>query len=374
MGNSRQTGYLVLADISGYTSYVAATEIEHAQEILAELLELIIERFKSMLTISKLEGDAVFAFLPGTSLPRGETLLELVELTYLGFRDRIEATRRRTTCECNACQAIPNLDLKFIIHYGDYIAQDVSGIHELLGSDVNLAHRLLKNHVSEAIGSRAYALFTAQALAKMEIQPDGLVGLTESYEHLGEVEVYAIDLHQRYSELLAARVNFISPQEAMVSYSQDIPAPPEVVWDWLNEPGRRSQCMLNPHAVMKPVFRPGGRTGAGALNHCIHGKNVAMQETVIDWRPFDYFTVEQTFSGFVQQATFHLEALGDGKGTRLTVNIKGHSPAPGPLDRPMFLLMARRLFPYGKMIEKMADLIQAERSPEIQTPVWLNQG
>ena len=54
-------GYLVLADISGYTSYLAQVELEHAHEILTDLLETIVEKFKQILTVSKLEGDAVFA-------------------------------------------------------------------------------------------------------------------------------------------------------------------------------------------------------------------------------------------------------------------------------------------------------------------------
>ena len=39
MERKTQTGYLVLADISGYTSFVAQTEIEHADMALAFLLE-----------------------------------------------------------------------------------------------------------------------------------------------------------------------------------------------------------------------------------------------------------------------------------------------------------------------------------------------
>ena len=57
MSSITQHGYLVLADISGYTSFVAGTELEHAQAILGELLESIITRFKARLTISKIEGD-----------------------------------------------------------------------------------------------------------------------------------------------------------------------------------------------------------------------------------------------------------------------------------------------------------------------------
>ncbi len=33
-----QHGYLLLADLSGYTSFVARTELEHSQEIIGELL------------------------------------------------------------------------------------------------------------------------------------------------------------------------------------------------------------------------------------------------------------------------------------------------------------------------------------------------
>src|SRR5215211_4864962 len=157
--STTQQGFFLIADISGYTSYIAATELEHAQDILSELLELIVSRFQVSMKIHKLEGDAVFAYTPASTFQRGEALFELIESTYVAFRSRREAARRRTTCTCNACRNIPNLDLKFIAHYGDYFVQDVMGTKELVGSDVNLVHRLLKNHVHESTGWSAYALF-----------------------------------------------------------------------------------------------------------------------------------------------------------------------------------------------------------------------
>jgi hypothetical protein len=60
MSTNTRHGYLVIADISGYTSFVARTELEHSQEILTELLELLMARFQPLMTISKLEGGAVF--------------------------------------------------------------------------------------------------------------------------------------------------------------------------------------------------------------------------------------------------------------------------------------------------------------------------
>src|SRR5262249_31772482 len=120
MSPAIQQCYLILADISGYTSYLAGTELDHSQAILTELLELVIERFQTCLTISKLEGDAVFAYAPASRIARGETLLELIELTYVAFIDRRDIAYGRTTCTCRACKAIATLDLKFLLHAGDY--------------------------------------------------------------------------------------------------------------------------------------------------------------------------------------------------------------------------------------------------------------
>lgn len=43
-----QRGYFLLADISGYTSFVAGTELEHSHEILSGLLTTICENIESL--------------------------------------------------------------------------------------------------------------------------------------------------------------------------------------------------------------------------------------------------------------------------------------------------------------------------------------
>ncbi|HLE27394.1 MAG TPA: hypothetical protein VI793_04710 [Anaerolineales bacterium] len=52
METKTQHGYLVFADISGYTSCLAGTELDHAHEILTDLLETIVGRLKGLLTTS----------------------------------------------------------------------------------------------------------------------------------------------------------------------------------------------------------------------------------------------------------------------------------------------------------------------------------
>ena len=204
MERKTQTGYLVLADISGYTSYVAQTEIEHADLALSYLLETIVEKIGGLLVIGQLEGDAVFAYAEEGKLKEGKSLLELIDQTYLAFREIALALYAGATCPCKACRALPTLDLKFMVHHGEFLLQRVAGITHLLGTDVNLIHRLAKNRVTESTGWKGYALFTNQGLEHMQTDKASFVQQTESYEHLGEVETYVRDMHPRYEAMKAS--------------------------------------------------------------------------------------------------------------------------------------------------------------------------
>src|SRR5260221_9929711 len=105
-----QHGHLLLADITGYTSYVATTELTHSQEILTELPETIIAQFKPLFTISKLEGDAVSAYAPEASIPRSEAILQLIKITYTTFRSRQRNAHALTTRTRCPLPNIPPLD------------------------------------------------------------------------------------------------------------------------------------------------------------------------------------------------------------------------------------------------------------------------
>lgn len=80
----------------------------------------------------------------------------------------------------------------------------MAGIRDLLGTDVNLIHRLLKNGVSESTGWKGYAVFTDQALEQMQCSRDNYFRRWETYEHLGEVNIYCMDMHTRYEEMKAS--------------------------------------------------------------------------------------------------------------------------------------------------------------------------
>lgn len=340
---SVQRGYFVIADISGYTNYVTRVELDHAQSILTNLLELIKDAFQPRLLISKFEGDAVFAYAPETRILWKEGLSELLEAAYARFRSATSSMRRQTTCECNACRAIPSLDLKFIAHYGEYIEQDVSGAKELLGSDVILAHRLLKNQVFARTGWSAYLLFTRACLDRLGIAYPQMCEYTESYEHFGEVPVSCADLHVAYQEAIEARRALVKPEDADGKVVVTIRASRQEVWEWLNDPQKR---LLWEKLDIRPVLRPMGRISVGARSHCYHGKQQAMLETVVDWRPFDYFTVDKEFTVFMVanklRVTTYLRELEDGA-TQLTMAVKRIGGAPAPFFsffcEPLLIMM-----------------------------------
>ena len=185
-----ESGCLLIADITGYTAYLSDSELEHAQETLSELLELLIEHTRPPLIISRLAGDAVISYALGDGFSQGQTFVEMLEDTYVAFRRAIELMVLNNTCRCNACANVSNLDLKFFVHYGQFGRQQLSAHDELVGSDVNLIHRLLKNHVVEETGFGAYTLFTDAAIQSMGLEEAGatMTPLTEEYDHLGQVQ------------------------------------------------------------------------------------------------------------------------------------------------------------------------------------------
>jgi hypothetical protein len=186
-------GFLVLADISGFTAFVTTTELEHGPPIIAALLEEVIQRISPPLEIQELEGDAVFALgLDGTLVPPA-TLLEVLNAGFAGFRSRQRELQADESCSCNACRSVWRLRLKMICHHGAFLRQAVGDRVQAAGSDVILAHRLLKNRLARK--NADYTLFTRPALRSLDVDPvrAGLSAHVERDEHFGDVECFIVD-------------------------------------------------------------------------------------------------------------------------------------------------------------------------------------
>jgi uncharacterized protein YndB with AHSA1/START domain len=364
MSTIARHGYLVIADISGYTSFMAKTELEHSHQILSELLELLVSRFQPTMTISKLEGDAVFAYAPKEVFVRSETLIDFIESMYVAFRDKQLSMKRATTCTCNACRNIPTLDLKFFLHCGDYIQQTVANIKELVGSDVNLVHRLTKNHVTEATSWRAYMMFTEQCLNLIGVKLANAHVQMEAYEHLGEIKTFNVNLHQRYKEITEARRIMLDDKDADLIIQIDFPTPPAVTWEWIHNPEKRNIWGGVPDAWSAGA-RPQGRSGVGSSNHCAHGNSISTQ-VVMDWHPFEYYTTHSFENGkHTFTETVHFEALPNG-GTRVRQAMRMHMPIPRFVRRAAlkFLLITQNH--YDEMMVRAAQLAEEDYAKSVR--------
>ncbi len=287
--STAQPTCFLIADISGYTGYLVDVELEHAQDILADLVGAVVSALRPDFRLAKLEGDAAFMAMTAETID-GSMLLDTIERCYFGFRRRRRDVRQATSCECNACSRIPDLDLKFVVHHGSAIEHKVAGQRELVGPDVIVVHRLLKNEVVEKLGIPAYALFSQACIDASGLDPValGMREHTETYEKIGDVRVWVLDLERRWQEEESRGRVFVEPEKSILIVSVPTEVPPQVAWEFITKPGQRMswQPWVTSVAVEGAT---GGRRGPGSANHCMHGKDAVIEE-ILDWRPFDYVT------------------------------------------------------------------------------------
>jgi uncharacterized protein YndB with AHSA1/START domain len=190
---------------------------------------------------------------------------------------------------------IPDLSLKFVAHAGPVVRQQMAGLDELMGRDVIVVHRLLKNTVTEASGATAYALLTDACTTAMGLDPAalGMQPHTETYDVVGEVPGWVHDLERRWEEEdVRARVR-VGPEDAGLQTDFPTTAPPQLAWEAITTPGGRMAWSVGVTGVT--TDGAGNRRAVGATNHCMHG-NEEILEQILDWRPFDYVTLRSTMN------------------------------------------------------------------------------
>jgi Protein of unknown function (DUF2652) len=112
-----ELSYFAIADIAGYTSFLAGVELDHAQDIIADLMDTVVKGLRPPFRLAKFEGDAAFVYAV-TEKADGSLLQDSIESAYFKFRRRLRDVRQASVCECKACVAIGDLDFKFVVHHG----------------------------------------------------------------------------------------------------------------------------------------------------------------------------------------------------------------------------------------------------------------
>lgn len=204
---ARARGTLLLADISGYTGFLQGVADAHhaliieadeppvAYALMSSLLDAMVTAVVPPFRLAKFEGDAIFAVAPDPEFAlRGADVLACLRACHGAFTARLAEANSLWTCTCGSCARVHELGLKFVLHHGDYVVQPIAGREELLGPEVNIAHRLLKNHAVDLIGVRPYALLTDAALVALGVSAEGMVATTETYEHVPPIPAHVLPL------------------------------------------------------------------------------------------------------------------------------------------------------------------------------------
>ena len=121
-------------------------------------------------------------------------MIDCLTECYADFRGRVGTALDIWQCACDACTRIHVLDLKFILHAGAYVTQEIAGTRKLAGPEVVMAHRLLKNNAAKLVGHSAYALVTTAAAAQLDIPTEDAVPIAETYEHYPPISAHVFSL------------------------------------------------------------------------------------------------------------------------------------------------------------------------------------
>lgn len=315
-----ESGFLLIADITGYTAYLARGEIEHAPTIAGDLLETVIGRLEPPFRLAKFEGDAAFMWVED-GRAEGSLLLDAIEAAYVAFRRRLRSITQATDCDCNACQRAPQLDLKFFVHHGQYVRSRIAGRDELAGASIIVVHRLLKGTTAARLhgadgSASGFAVFTADALERLGIEPAALelAEGVESIEHLGDVVTFTQDLENRWQAEAARRRLGGGNQEPIFDLTVDVVAPASETWAYLTSPALRPGWE---GLIQIEETAADGRRGVGTTTRCVTGVLAALEE-IVDWQPFEHAGYRVTVPELGPiEATYELSEHPDRPGTTI---------------------------------------------------------
>lgn len=210
-----QPAFLLIADIAGYTRFMKfhKASLIHAQDVVAQLLEAVIDATKARLKLAKLEGDAAFFYVPfaAGAEPRLDFVAEQIAAIYRAFHGKASDLAVNTLCPCDGCTQAGDLKIKLVGHFGSVALQKIKNMTELAGIDVILVHRLLKNGVPIP----EYLLMTDPLFQRVDPSVrDRASELQCDVDDLGKTDTFYLDLERYVAEVpMAPRLSMLARLE-----------------------------------------------------------------------------------------------------------------------------------------------------------------
>ena len=185
---------LLIADIGGYTEYMGShrMSLAHAEVNTARMLERIIGAAPGF-NLIEIEGDAAFLSRRADAAdpdPTVNGILRVAVAMHRAFHLEREYVAANL-CPCVGCKGTRDLKLKFVAHVGEVASQTIRGRTKLVGIDVILVHRLLKNSVPIP----EYVLLSEGLYSTAETSlPDTVREILPDLEGIGPVRAYYVDV------------------------------------------------------------------------------------------------------------------------------------------------------------------------------------
>ena len=188
---------ICIPDISGFTKFMSDVDIELAAKVIPSLLNNIIYSNELDFKVSEIEGDAVLFYRTG-KLPTFEDLINQMRLFYTEFYKQIDTLDERFSHKIKDDDIPEILGLKIVLHFGKAIgAVPIGKRIKLMGEDVIIAHRLLKNNIP----INEYLLLSDTLLDEYKDKNiydnfnwGKLIKEEEKYKHLGEIGYSYVNL------------------------------------------------------------------------------------------------------------------------------------------------------------------------------------
>lgn len=204
---------ILIPDISGFTEFMTSTELSHASHAINMLIDAIVKAVDEEYEVSEIEGDAVLLIKKGAA-PSQKEIVDICLKIFNAFHFQRKWIQQHAICPCGACQRISNLTLKFVAHHGPVAEIKVGRFVKQSGTEMIVAHRLLKNNID----NNEYLLVTEKLMeqAVLSPEPDEMEWAysSEEYAAIGRVPY-------RFTLLNEARKRVPDPPEPVNSYRRD---------------------------------------------------------------------------------------------------------------------------------------------------------
>lgn len=194
---------ICIPDISGFTQFMSETDLEISGKVIPSLLNKIIYSNEIGLKISEIEGDAVLFYKSG-ELPSFRNLVDQCRNFYTDFYKKMHSLNGELGEKWKEIEIPEMLGLKIILHFGQEVGMAPIGKSiKLMGEDVIIAHRLLKNNIP----FDEYILFSEDLISQYDT--NGFDDLDWAHlqegdihvEHVGNVKFRYINLKPLVNEV-----------------------------------------------------------------------------------------------------------------------------------------------------------------------------